>query len=600
MTFLVVPLCVLLIWSQVRTVGGWNVAISTGEWRSAVISAVAGVVGMIPEGLVLLTSLNFALAAIRLARKNTLVQELESVETLARVDCLNLDKTGTVTDGTIRLDSLELLGVRGPDDMRGTVNEHDVRQALFDLSNEGQPNGTGQAILSGLREQGFADGTVEARVPFSSARKWSSIYDGNAVWTMGAPEVILSQINGDHADILKQVNDLANDGNRVLLVARIYGAAPDDYETDPKLNPASCPVALVCCSEHIRADAEETLAWFREQGVRCRIISGDNPVTVGAIARKVHLTGEHEPRFMDARELPADITELAQVLENVDVLGRVLPDQKKAIVEALHAGEHVVAMTGDGVNDALAIKEADLGIAMGNAAPATKAVAQVVLVDSKFSHLPDVVARGRQVMANMERVASLFLVKTVYSALISLGVVLTQIPFPYLPRHITYVGGLTIGMPAFILALGSEHASLYSRIPETRAAFCCALRCGGRIVDFVHVVAAADIHEVECAGFGCAVGDAAWRQRDYSAHDGSVRACAGGKAVAFVAWHIGIGLCRNWIRGHARKTGGEFLRAGGADRADAGCDGGGNGAFGTRVLGVFAFGAENSEYCPIL
>lgn len=156
---------------------------------------------------------------------------------------------------------------------------------------------------------------------------------------------------------------------------------------------------------------------------------------------------------MDARELPTDITELAKVLENVDVLGRVLPDQKKAIVQALHLGDHVVAMTGDGVNDALAIKEADLGIAMGNAAPATKAVAQVVLVDSKFSHLPDVVARGRQVMANMERVASLFLVKTVYSALISLGVVLTQIPFPYLPRHITYVGGLTIGIPAFILAL---------------------------------------------------------------------------------------------------------------------------------------------------
>ena len=601
MTFLVVPLCVLLIWSQVRTVGGWNVAISTGEWRSAVISAVAGVVGMIPEGLVLLTSLNFALAAIRLARKNTLVQELESVETLARVDCLNLDKTGTVTDGTIRLDSLELLGVRGPDDMRGTVNEHDVRQALFDLSNEGQPNGTGQAILSGLREQGFADGTVEARVPFSSARKWSSIYDGNAVWTMGAPEVILSQINGDHADILKQVNDLANDGNRVLLVARIYGAAPDDYETDPKLNPASCPVALVCCSEHIRADAEETLAWFREQGVRCRIIFWRQSRNRRSRSQeKCILTGEHEPRFMDARELPADITELAQVLENVDVLGRVLPDQKKAIVEALHAGEHVVAMTGDGVNDALAIKEADLGIAMGNAAPATKAVAQVVLVDSKFSHLPDVVARGRQVMANMERVASLFLVKTVYSALISVGcgADADTIPVSASPHHIC--GWIDDWHAGIHSCVGSEHASLYSRIPETRAAFCCALRCGGRIVDFVHVVAAADIHEVECAGFGCAVGDAAWRQRDYSAHDGSVRACAGGKAVAFVAWHIGIGLCRNWIRGHARKTGGEFLRAGGADRADAGCDGGGNGAFGTRVLGVFAFGAENSEYCPIL
>ena len=164
---------------------------------------------------------------------------------------------------------------------------------------------------------------------------------------------------------------------------------------------------------------------------------------------------------MDARELPADITELAKVLENVDVLGRVLPDQKKAIVQALHLGDHVVAMTGDGVNDALAIKEADLGIAMGNAAPATKAVAQVVLVDSKFSHLPDVVARGRQVMANMERVASLFLVKTVYSALISLGVVLTQIPFPYLPRHITYIGALTIGMPRHPRAC-AEHAPLHS------------------------------------------------------------------------------------------------------------------------------------------
>ena len=169
--------------------------------------------------------------------------------------------------------------------------------------------------------------------------------------------------------------------------------------------------------------------------------------------------------------------------ENVDVLGRVLPDQKKAIVEALHAGEHVVAMTGDGVNDALAIKEADLGIAMGNAAPATKAVAQVVLVDSKFSHLPDVVARGRQVMANMERVASLFLVKTVYSALISLGVVLTQIPFPYLPRHITYVGGLTIGMRIHS-CVGSNTRRYIPGLPETRAAFCCALRCGGRIGRF--------------------------------------------------------------------------------------------------------------------
>ena len=458
MTFLVVPLCILLILSQIHTVGGWGTALSTGEWRQAVVSAVAGVVGMIPEGLVLLTSLNFAVAAMRLARHDTLVQELESVETLARVDALNLDKTGTITDGGIAFNRLVML------DSANAAAEQAATQALYDCCNEEQPNGTGQAVLAGLKAQGYGAGAVESRVPFSSARKWSAVRKSGETWYMGAPEVIISALEGDYSSVLQQVNEYANDGNRVLLVARstaplsprsglrdaVEGANVSD---GPQLDVQAEPVALVLCSEKIREDAERTLAWFREQGVRCRVISGDNPVTVGAIARRVKLTGDHEPVAMDARELPEDVNELARVLENVDVLGRVLPDQKKAIVQALHTQNHVVAMTGDGVNDALAIKEADLGIAMGNAAPATKAVAQVVLVDSKFSHLPDVVARGRQVMANMERVASLFLVKTVYSALISLGVVLTQIPYPYLPRHITYIGALTIGMPAFILAL---------------------------------------------------------------------------------------------------------------------------------------------------
>ncbi|WP_420829382.1 HAD-IC family P-type ATPase [Bifidobacterium miconis] len=479
MTFLVVPLCALLIWSQIQTVGGWSVALSTGAWRQAVVSAVAGVVGMIPEGLVLLTSLNFAIAAMRLARHDTLVQELESVETLARVDCLNLDKTGTVTDGGIAFDRVVMLGdaaVAGRDDDRGNSGDDDgdgertAKQALYDLANEEQPNGTGQAVLAGLRGEGFEAGPVAARVPFSSARKWSAVtYGDGATWYMGAPEVLLGALDGDYTSVLAQVNALAEDGNRVLLIAKVTSEVVEC--TLPQSRPAAVPapsaegaekmavnaqarpVGLVVCAERIRPDAEDTLAWFREQGVRCRIISGDNPATVGAIAAKVRLTGDRTPVAMDARHLPDDINELARTLETVDVLGRVLPDQKKAIVQALHVDDHVVAMTGDGVNDALAIKEADLGIAMGNAAPATKAVAQVVLVDSKFSHLPDVVARGRQVMANMERVASLFLVKTVYSALISLGVVLTAIPFPYLPRHITYIGALTIGMPAFILAL---------------------------------------------------------------------------------------------------------------------------------------------------
>ncbi len=445
MTFIVVPLCVLLVWSQMNAVGGWSHALATGQWRQAVVSAVAGVVGMIPEGLVLLTSLNFAVAAMRLARKNTLVQELESVETLARVDCLNLDKTGTITDGGIAFNELRMLD----DD----EDESNAKQALFDLSNEEQPNGTGKAVLEGLGREGFAGGAVQARVPFSSARKWSAIVSHTGTWYMGAPEVIISALNGDYGNVLDMVTENANEGNRVLLIAHRSGQPAEDFAESPRLDATARPVALVLCSERIRSDAESTLQWFREQGVRCRIISGDNPVTVGAIARKVKLTGDCEPMYMDARELPDDIDELAKVLQNVDVLGRVLPNQKKAVVQALHKDDHVVAMTGDGVNDALALKEADLGIAMGNAAPATKSIAQVVLVDSKFSHLPDVVARGRQVMANMERVASLFLVKTVYSALISLGVVLTQIPFPYLPRHITYLGALTIGVPAFILAL---------------------------------------------------------------------------------------------------------------------------------------------------
>lgn len=461
MTMVVVPLCVLLVWSQMHKVGGFVEAWQTGAWRGAVVSAVAGVVGMIPEGLVLLTSLNFAVAAMRLARKQTLVQELESVETLARVDCLNLDKTGTITDGGIAFVGVENI------DLQTNLQ---TNQALFDLSNEENPNATGVAIMQGLASQGVeASEHIFNRLPFSSARKWSAVQYAQSsgeyeTWYMGAPEVLLSAINyANTNEILEKVNSYAELGERVLLLAKVSSVENSEVnsvtETDktfgdsPTICESAQPVALVRCSERIRDDARKTLEWFREQGVRCRVISGDNPTTVAAVAAKVGLTGERKPVAMDARKLPEDISELAKVLENVDVLGRVLPHQKKEIVQALHTQGHVVAMTGDGVNDTLALKEADLGVAMGNAAPAAKAVAQVVLVDSRFSHLPDVVARGRQVMANMERVAGLFLVKTVYSALISAGVVLLALHFPYLPRHITYIGSLTIGIPAFLLAL---------------------------------------------------------------------------------------------------------------------------------------------------
>lgn len=468
MTMVVVPLCVLLVWSQMHKVGGFVEAWQTGAWRGAVVSAVAGVVGMIPEGLVLLTSLNFAVAAMRLARKQTLVQELESVETLARVDCLNLDKTGTITDGGIAFVGVENLDNSSVEISLQTSLQ--TNQALFDLSNEENPNATGVAIMQGLDAQGVAASAhVSNRLPFSSARKWSAVQyvqssGERATWYMGAPEVLLSAINyANSNELLAKVNSYAEQGERVLLLAKVSSVESNEVnsvtETDKTFgnSPTICanaqPIALVRCSERIREDARKTLSWFREQGVRCRVISGDNPRTVAAVAAKVGLTGDRKPVAMDARKLPEDINELAKVLENVDVLGRVLPHQKKAIVQALHTQGHVVAMTGDGVNDTLALKEADLGVAMGNAAPAAKAVAQVVLVDSRFSHLPDVVARGRQVMANMERVAGLFLVKTVYSALISAGVVLLALHFPYLPRHITYIGSLTIGIPAFLLAL---------------------------------------------------------------------------------------------------------------------------------------------------
>lgn len=475
MTMVVVPLCVLLVWSQMHKVGGFVEAWQTGAWRGAVVSAVAGVVGMIPEGLVLLTSLNFAVAAMRLARKQTLVQELESVETLARVDCLNLDKTGTITDGGIAFVGVENLDNSGAEISLQTNLQ--TNQALFDLSNEENPNATGVAIMEGLGSKGVAASQhVSNRLPFSSARKWSAVQyvqssGERATWYMGAPEVLLSAIDyANTNELLAKVNSYAEQGERVLLLAKVSSESStvssvdssslsSVTETDKTFgdSPTICvnahPIALVRCSERIRDDARKTLKWFREQGVRCRVISGDNPTTVAAVAAKVGLTGDRKPAAMDARKLPEDINELAKVLENVDVLGRVLPHQKKAIVQALHTQGHVVAMTGDGVNDTLALKEADLGVAMGNAAPAAKAVAQVVLVDSRFSHLPDVVARGRQVMANMERVAGLFLVKTVYSALISAGVVLLALHFPYLPRHITYIGSLTIGIPAFLLAL---------------------------------------------------------------------------------------------------------------------------------------------------
>jgi cation-transporting ATPase E len=285
-----------------------------------------------------------------------------------------------------------------------------------------------------------------ASTPFSSARKWSGATFGNrGTWVLGAPEMVwVGRPAND--PIRRQADTLAAAGQRVLLLARSDAALVD--EDLPEAMEAS---ALVLFEEEIRQDAPDTLAYFRRQGVRCMVISGDNPRTVGAVASRVGLPGADRP--MDARELPDDVEGLQRVLEGVSVFGRVSPQQKRGIVQALQANGHVVAMTGDGVNDALALKDADIGVAMGNGAPATRAVAQLVLLDGRFARMPGVVGEGRRVIANVERVANLFVTKTVYAMLLAIAVGVTRWPYPFLPRHLTIVSSLTIGIPAFFLAL---------------------------------------------------------------------------------------------------------------------------------------------------
>jgi cation-transporting ATPase E len=401
------------------------------EVSDALLSLVAAVVGMVPEGLVLLTSLAFGIAAVTLARRNVLVQELPAVEGLARVDVVCLDKTGTLTEGDVAFDRVELLA--GADGR--------VEQALAALADDPNANATLKAIGVAF---GGPSWPRTGGVPFSSARKWSAAsFDGHGSWVIGAPEMIIADAT---TPVRERADALAAEGRRVLLLAAVDG--PLDGETLP---PGIAPQALVLLEEKIRPDAPETLRYFAAQGVALKVISGDNPRTVGAVARRVGLPGADDP--MDARELPDDQAELAEILEQRSVFGRVTPQQKRAMVGALQSKGHVVAMTGDGVNDALALKDADIGVAMGSGAAATRAVAQLVLLDGRFATMPGVVAEGRRVIANIERSANLFVTKTAYAILIAVFVAVFGWKFPYLPRQLTIVSNFTIGIPGFFLAL---------------------------------------------------------------------------------------------------------------------------------------------------
>ncbi|GGR65664.1 HAD-IC family P-type ATPase [Streptomyces roseolus] len=428
-TWMMVPTAIGLIISQL--------VVKDNDLKNSIARTVGGIVPMIPEGLVLLTSVAFAIGVIRLGRKQCLVQELPAIEGLARVDVVCLDKTGTLTEGG--MDVTEVRVLNGAD-------EAYVRKVLGALGeSDPRPNASLQAIIDACPDA--EEWRCVEALPFSSARKYSgaafSEGDGEeSTWLLGAPDVLLP--HGDPN--LAEVDHLNEEGLRVLLLARTV------HELDsPDVAKDARPTALVVLEQRLRPDAADTLAYFADQNVATKVISGDNAVSVGAVAGKLGLPGADHT--VDARTLPADREEMATVLDGSAVFGRVTPQQKRDMVAALQSHGHTVAMTGDGVNDVLALKDADIGVSMGSGSEATRAVAQIVLLNNSFATLPSVVAEGRRVIGNITRVATLFLTKTVYSVLLAILVVVSQIEYPFLPRHLTLLSTLTIGVPAFFLAL---------------------------------------------------------------------------------------------------------------------------------------------------
>ncbi|MEU5403834.1 HAD-IC family P-type ATPase [Streptomyces sp. NPDC005963] len=426
-------------WMMVPTATGLIISqliVKDNNFKDSIARTVGGIVPMIPEGLVLLTSVAFAIGVVRLGRKQCLVQELPAIEGLARVDVVCLDKTGTLTEGGMDVTEVRPLG---------EADAASVRRVLGALgASDPRPNASLAAVIDAHPD----DGTLKPvqSLPFSSARKYSGarLFDGEGTttWLLGAPDVLLA--DGDPA--LAATERLNRQGLRVLLLAR--SAAELD---SPQAATGAEAIALVVLEQRLRPDASDTLRYFAEQDVAAKVISGDNAVSVGAVAAKLGLPGaEHT---VDARRLPTERDAMASDLEAGSVFGRVTPQQKRDMVGALQSRGHTVAMTGDGVNDVLALKDADIGVAMGSGSEATRAVAQIVLLNNSFATLPSVVAEGRRVIGNITRVATLFLTKTVYSVLLAVLVVCSQVEYPFLPRHLTLLSTLTIGVPAFFLAL---------------------------------------------------------------------------------------------------------------------------------------------------
>lgn len=440
-TYLLVPAGLLTIYTQFFT--------THAGWRQSVLRTVGALVPMVPEGLVLLTSVAFAVGVIRLGQRQCLVQELPAIEGLARVDVVCADKTGTLTESGMRV--AEVIEV-------GPAQSEAVADALAALAaQDARPNASVQAIAATYdRPPGW---TSTATAPFKSATKWSGVsFRDHGDWVIGAPDVLLDPASAE----AERAEGIGAQGLRVLLLGRSEAAVDD-----PAAPGRVTPVALVVLEQKVRPDARQTLDYFAAQGVSVKVISGDNAVSVGAVAGKLGLRGD----AMDARRLPTEPGELADTLDDHTTFGRVRPDQKRAIVRALQSHGHTVAMTGDGVNDVLALKDADIGVAMGAGSPASRAVAQIVLLDNRFATLPYVVGEGRRVIGNIERVATLFLTKTVYSVLLALLVGIEcllakplhadPLLYPFQPIHVTIAAWFTIGIPSFILSLAPNNERAY-------------------------------------------------------------------------------------------------------------------------------------------
>lgn len=434
-----VPIILVVLNGQMQAVGGWHRAFSSGDWKDALVVAVSSVASMVPQGLALMTTISFAVAAVKLARDEVLIQEQPAVEVLARVDTVCFDKTGTLTEGGVTFARAHGLGTHeGLDDA--------AQEALAWFGHDENANPTAAALAHDFQRR--PEEQPSGVLGFSSANRFSGVeFPGTGAWILGAPEVLLQD-----TDNLDRASALASEGFRTMVLARADALArDDDARPIQKLPEAWSPVALLTFREHVRDDAEETLRYFTEQGIDLKVFSGDSPATVAAAARRAGMDAENGA--VDASRLPDDGPELVEAALAHNVFGRVSPYQKKNMVSGLQERGRVVAMTGDGINDALALKHADLGIAMGNAAPATKAVSRLVLLDGKFSRLPSVLAEGRKIIANIERVTNLFLTKTSFAVMMGVVLGLLAWTFPFLPRQYSTADLLIIGGPSFVLTM---------------------------------------------------------------------------------------------------------------------------------------------------